>query len=311
MLAEVMRMARKGRELEELVALIEGVMVPHGATVKSPDFVDDRVTGHRREVDVSVRMKVGSTEILIVLECRDRDVEDVTWIEQLAQKCRDLKVSKVIAVSSAGFSSGARVKAAHEGIELRRMEDLLSSDIEGWFEAGALTYALQRVEISHVSFNLDPAWRGTDLGDELRGRLSKLTPQDKILVCKSDGLECGLDSVWAWVRDPKVYDGVSEDGTIVERTLELNYPNPAQRYQLRVGDGELVDIAGIHMCVKLWMDTQRVPIERARAYRGDDGQVAQAVQYRVDVNGEPRLLSFVNAGGAISVGMTTPEEPKR
>jgi RHS repeat-associated protein len=51
-------------------------MVPQGATVKSPDFIEDRVTRGEREVDVSVRMKVGSVDVLIILECRDRDIED-------------------------------------------------------------------------------------------------------------------------------------------------------------------------------------------------------------------------------------------
>ena len=57
-------MAREGRELERLVALIEETVGPEGATVKSPDFIEDRITGQKREVDVSILARVGSSTVL-------------------------------------------------------------------------------------------------------------------------------------------------------------------------------------------------------------------------------------------------------
>jgi len=121
-------MARQGRDLERLVALIEEAVGPEGAEVKSPDFIEDRVTGEKREVDVSIRMRVATSLVLIVVECRDRNsVQDVTWIEQVEQKSRDLKASKVIAVSAEGFSEAALKKAAFLGIETRRMDEISTS----------------------------------------------------------------------------------------------------------------------------------------------------------------------------------------
>ena len=59
--------------------------MPTGAVIKSPDYIPDIFTGQAREIDVSIRCKIGSVEILITVECRDRvRTEDVTWIEQLA-----------------------------------------------------------------------------------------------------------------------------------------------------------------------------------------------------------------------------------
>lgn len=103
---------RAGRTLELLVARLEGLFGPL-ADVKSPDFFPDRVTGQQREVDVSVTMELGSELTVVVFECRDRrDRQDVTWIEQLATKARDIEVDRVVAVSSSGFSEPAVTKAA-------------------------------------------------------------------------------------------------------------------------------------------------------------------------------------------------------
>ena len=67
-------MARKGRELERITALIEKCLTPPAAEVQSPAFIPDRITGSLREVDIAIRYQVGSVPILIIIECRDRRV---------------------------------------------------------------------------------------------------------------------------------------------------------------------------------------------------------------------------------------------
>ena len=297
-------MARKGRDLELLVARIEEVLVPQGAVVKSPDYIVDRVTGDRREVDVSIRMQVGSVPVLIVIECRDReDVEDVTWIEQLAQKCSDLR-AKGVAVSSAGFSAGAEKKAAFWGIETRRIDELTPAAISGWFQAGELTLRAQRVEILYAAFNLDRDWKAPVLGEDERNRLSQAVKSAKPLVCKTDGVECGFDAVWAAIRNrPGLYDGVPDDGTAIERELMLNFTNPSQRYQLRVGS-ELVDIVEMPLVVKLWIEKTTVPIDKMYAYRDQEKSYAEGVEYRIEVDNQPRLVSIVNDGRGVALNVT-------
>ena len=58
-------MSSESRQFEELVSRIEGSLVPTGAVIKSPDHVTDKITGEVREIDVSIRYKIGSVEILI------------------------------------------------------------------------------------------------------------------------------------------------------------------------------------------------------------------------------------------------------
>jgi hypothetical protein len=123
----------KSRLFEELIARIESTLVPQGAIVKSPDFIPDRITGSLREVDASIRYQVGSTPILITIECRRRSrVDDATWLEQLATKQSDIGAAKTIAVSLKGFGKPAITKAAFYGIEIRRIEAITTEEIEDW-----------------------------------------------------------------------------------------------------------------------------------------------------------------------------------
>ena len=70
---------RKSREFEQLAARIESSLTPTGARVRSPDHMPDTVTGQDREVDASIRYTLGSVDVLITIECRDRTrTEDVT-----------------------------------------------------------------------------------------------------------------------------------------------------------------------------------------------------------------------------------------
>jgi hypothetical protein len=130
-----MGMTTPSRQFELLVARIEGVLVPDGAVVKTPDRLRDLVTGELREVDVSIRFKVGSVEVLITVECRDRvAIQDVTWIEQLATKQKQIGAAHTIAVSSTGFSEPA-LKAAHfHGISTRSIESVTDAEIRAWAE---------------------------------------------------------------------------------------------------------------------------------------------------------------------------------
>lgn len=74
--------ATEAREFEKLVARIEAAAAPRGAVVKSPDRIRHLTTGRLREVDASIRYKVGTVDVLITVECRKRSRKaDDTWIE--------------------------------------------------------------------------------------------------------------------------------------------------------------------------------------------------------------------------------------
>lgn len=143
---------KKWRQFERLVASIEQVLLPRGAIVRHPDRIPDVHTGALREVDASIRCKVGSTELLIIIECRERTKkDDVVWIEQLAEKQRSIGASKTIAVSASGFTESAHRKASMLGIELRTMKKIKPRDIRSWVQDARLSLFKNQLVVKHTS----------------------------------------------------------------------------------------------------------------------------------------------------------------
>jgi len=110
----------KGREFEELVSRLEQALSAKNVIIKSPDHIPDLTSRSLREVDISIRGKIGVNDILIIIECRNRSrPADIAWIEQLNSKKNNIGANKVIAVSKEGFTKEAEIKAEQYGIETR------------------------------------------------------------------------------------------------------------------------------------------------------------------------------------------------
>jgi hypothetical protein len=122
---------RPGRDLEQLVATIERSLHGAGIEITSPAHLPDRETGgDLREVDVLLRIRAGSTQLLVAFECRDRGrAQNVQWLEELAGRRNSLGVDKMVAVSSNGFSAAALKKAKARGIDLRVLSALTPDEV--------------------------------------------------------------------------------------------------------------------------------------------------------------------------------------
>lgn len=121
-------MPRKGRNLERLVAFIEKAAHDHPfASVASPHFLIDKVTGERREFDVVITFTHEHHTLVLGIECRDRKTKVGTNdVEAFHAKCNGVVHNSVI-VSSSGFTSPAIRKAEHYGISC-----LTLSEAEGF-----------------------------------------------------------------------------------------------------------------------------------------------------------------------------------
>lgn len=138
----------ESKQFELLVARIEEAAAPRGALVTSPDRIRDATSGQMREADATIRFKIGTVPVLILVECRKRGrAEDVRWIEELATKRDSLLADKVIAVSATGFSKPAVRAARHQRIELRTLAEISLKEIESWFlPAGGVINVFRVIE---------------------------------------------------------------------------------------------------------------------------------------------------------------------
>jgi len=297
-------MIRSSREFERLVALIEGTLCPQGAVVKSPDFLLDRTTGKRRQVDVSIRMNVGSVPVLVIVECRKRSrAQDVTWIEQLAQKRNDLGAAKAVAVSLGGFSEAAQRKAASHSIETRGLGNIGASEIRSWFTAGHLHLFVRRVDIHRVSVDLDPnAPEDVKLDPRVAATLADSPSTDTpLFVEKAQGKHWSVSEIFMdQAARHDFYAGVSEDGTKFHRPLELKFPNANVRYQIHTTCG-LVDVVKMTLFAELWIEKIRVP-PSVLSYADARQDLAQLVEYPIDLHKEKYVLSLVRdaASGVVT-----------
>lgn len=209
-------MPRKGRELEKLIATLENLLGETNIEVKSPDYIVGINSGSRREIDVSLRAKVGSSTVLIILETRDRtETDDVRWIEQLSAKKEDVLASNVIAVSSAGFTEGARNTAKRLGIELRAINELTLDAIAGWFRVKEFRVFERKGIVLSAELRID-----AEFSKALENKRRNIDINTPILIHTPSGKEQTILDAWkdAVNQNPQMFEGLEPNVEPIDNT---------------------------------------------------------------------------------------------
>lgn len=283
-------MAREGRDFEQLIEKLEKILLPEKAVITSPDFILDKITGQKREVDISIKMEVGSVPILIIIECRDRQADqDTTWIEQLYTKTCDLNANKVIAVSSSGFSDNAVTKASHYGMETRTYGDISAEDIKDWCKIEFITSHNQQYLIHHVQLDIPETELliGNPLEGKTVGNFSLTRTKDKAQVnlISIFKREANAHNVWA---------SVPIDNNLHRKTVKIEFTNPEDRYEIDNG-GKVIPITSITFIVDLKIEIKNIPISKVTAYKGKDGAIAQTLEFEGLLPDNNMILQFIKA----------------
>jgi hypothetical protein len=287
---------RAGRLLEELVQGLERVLTDSPVEIRSPDYIIGKNSRKRREVDVSLRSKVGSVSILVIIECRDRKIiQDVTWIEQLASKRKDVGADKAIAVSVAGFSEGARNLARSEQIDLRSFEELDDAVVFDWMEVRTIEYRTRRAEVIGASITIADETTGITPAEVFsaaeRIRREGIRQDDKIFVRTADKTMASIDDIW--ITTPGL--GIAFDGAFPElrpgekqrSILVINFASP----QFSVGTA-----AGLHNMTSITIDghfsydEELVPVSRRYEYLADSGTITENAEATIERDGRHIIL---------------------
>lgn len=283
-------MPRKGRDLEKLIATLENLLGDTNIEVKSPDYIVGVISGSRREVDVSLRAKVGSSDVLIILETRDRtEIDDVRWIEQLATKREDVLASKVVAVSSAGFTEGAKNIAQRLGIELRAINELTLDAIAEWFRVSEFRVFERKGILLNAEVRVD-----AEFFEALGNKVKDINVNSPILIHTPSGKEQSILQAWkdAVHQSPQMFEELEPNAEAIRRTIIVNYPNPDTRYRIStdVGDAPVKEIV---FDVKLSIVLTAYPISEIIQYSKADGEkISQSVRYSVNLGGKDMNFTF-------------------
>jgi hypothetical protein len=217
------------REFEKLVARIEQTVASNDTIVRSPDRVPNLFTGRSREVDASIRTRVGSTEVLITIECRKRRAsQDVTWIEQLNSKKQAIGAARTVAVSESAFSADARRMASLYGIDLRVLSEITEADIKDWafplpLSCVHLYKHAQPLSPPEVEYdpNGDPVDPGS--GVSLSENPKAASGLDELIFTNSTGAKQSFNHIWLLAQDKfDFYSDVPTDGSVVTKKIVLN-----------------------------------------------------------------------------------------
>ncbi|MBU6390743.1 MAG: restriction endonuclease [Planctomycetota bacterium] len=172
----------EAKEFESLVARIEEIAAPRGATVTINDRIRNSITNSLQEVDVSIRYRIGSVDIVISIECRKCSRKsDVRWIQELVTKRADLHINKTIAVSATGFSKAARQAAKIHDIEIRTIFEISAKDLQDWFLPTGAVHIFRKIEQMKCVVYLECTDGGpTDYGLETRDEFEPIFFHEKI-----------------------------------------------------------------------------------------------------------------------------------
>ena len=287
---------KPGEEFERLVASLEEWLAPKGAKVTWSDHVPDSDDPDEpRQIDITLRYTVGSVPILIAIECRDHvEKQDVQWIDELIGKRHSLGADKMVAVSRRGFSKLAQTKAAANGIELRRVDEITDEVAATWAHLTKISIQMLRWDVVGIEIEC----RASD------GKKPKLDPQvEKLLTNKAtatdaqfgreicSGKPLTIRSLVNYMRgaDRDLLSDLLPDVPKVRKTFEIGFPTDS--FSASTDGGEL-GVRGIKLTLDMWITEETAPPPRVFDYRSMDGSVFQLAQANIPVGPNHTVIAI-------------------
>lgn len=279
------------RSFEMLASRIEQALAGESVTVKSPDYIPCITTGTSREVDVSIRTRVCSVEILVTVECRDRvAVQDVIWIEQLAAKKKNIGASKTIAVAKSGFSAEATRIARENAIDLRILDEITDEEIKSWMPMVGMVHVFKDCGLTgsaEVQFLAEP-------GDELQevGIVPGSGPSEAYHIFRApNGEPLSLNDIFLRADDQmKIFDKVPKNDK--DHFIKLTV-TPSDNLQLCTAKGNR-RVKSITMPLRLRWKHESIPLSEAKIVRYKAADNADPLPEQVLIDFETKQASSQN-----------------
>jgi RecG-like helicase len=262
--------------------------------IKSPDYIEDKVTGEKREVDISIRGNVGSHQILIIIEVRDRSKrQDVTWIEQLATKRDDVGANKAIAVSTYGFSKGAERKAELKNIELRTIEQITKESIQNWFKVTSITNLHRYFNILKVQLHPKNQEYKEKLSEYFAEKKDLLNLEEKILICEGIENQVSLNDIFKLIKELDEFYKDLQPGNKKFIHIRVAQENQIDYKLITKSDPILIDF--IDFDAQLWIEITYAPILSIREYKTSEKNHAQVITFEdIEISGEKHSVQLLS-----------------
>jgi bacillopeptidase F (M6 metalloprotease family) len=117
------------------------------------DKIEGKESKLQRQIDISIRGKIGDTDLLYLVQCKDHSrPADITKIGEFASVIKDTRASKGFIVCASGFVKSIHHYARTLGIELLSVEDINSPKWKAEIEIPVIY--IKTVVLFDVFFNV-------------------------------------------------------------------------------------------------------------------------------------------------------------
>lgn len=298
---------RPGREWEILVAQLETLFAGPGFKVRSPENIRSRRTGNVVKVDVAVRGKVGTQDILIAFECRDReDRQGVDWIQQLSTRKQDIGASELIAVSRDGFTADAIREAEACGIPLRTLSkvspDELASLVLGVrLEIQRPQYRATQIDLSHLSyhqFGIDPLhadeWPSltSQVLEEILAKPYEPTFLDQQMRRSVSIADMVVLADWDSAFTGEVHEDKREHCAYLPTEYVDSWGMKSKRFELWLEDDCGIRLSRFAFLGEVWWRSEQVPLSAVMHYVEDSRTLATIAEFDLKPHGFSEKLKL-------------------
>jgi hypothetical protein len=290
-------MSNTGKLLERFVEQIERILLPHGISVKPNEkvFNDDGV--QIAELDIEIEGKVGTTNFKWLIECRDRPSEGpapVAWIEQLVGRRDRFNYAKVIAVSTTGFSEGAKQYAEESGIEIRTVTETDVEQIRDWFLLDKISLLNTSVKLKKYTLLIEGN-EYEDTRNVLKEMIKEKGADSKILLSTETGNHITVADAFTLACNniEGVYDDLIQEGGSKKFKIRGVYPNDDSHFVLETNQGD-IRIMAILFQGEIVVTKEEIPIATIKKYTNISSgeEIAATASFDLNLCGKVQELSF-------------------
>lgn len=290
-------MGNDGKQLENLVRQVEELLLPQGFTVTPNRKVFNADGVQIAELDIEIGGRIGSTNLLWLIECRDRDdPAPAAWIEQLVGRRDRFGYNKVMAVSTSGFTPGAIEYAEKAGIELRTVAEMRDDVLPRWLDLRHLNLHVREYKLLWARLAPSPDELQSHV-QALEQRLPPLTGEDKVLRPIDRDGENSLYDVFVGVvaEHPELVAELVPNGPAKAINFRARYPDDESHFVVDTDAGP-VRIREILLRGEVRIVEKQIPFDALKEYRreGTSEPIAQTVTFPVEIEHSKFALELHN-----------------
>lgn len=180
---------KKGKEFEILVESIYR-QLDNNSIITRNDKIQGYNSGLMREIDLSIRNRVGNHEILVIIQAKDylKTKVDVNTLGEFKAVIDDVRASKGVLVTKKGFTKGAIIYARNLNIDILIAHD---SENKTMLKTFPFPHSVKHVSRKNCDINIE-----LDVEDEiydskdLERKIANISFEDNIF--NKNGEDCNL-----------------------------------------------------------------------------------------------------------------------